>query len=159
MNRASSSSVYNPVTSKVISHSAFSSAIVTNPIRHWRQGVIDCLNELVSLERGWDGYRAGPVSFENAYFALNMLDSICSNQAPAPQIVPGSSSDLQVEWHTELADIELHVRGPNDVHAWRSTSSTSPSGEELKLSNDFTVVARWIAEMSEQTIADKSAAA
>lgn len=115
------------------------------------------LEDLIRLERGWDGYAGSPVSFVNATFALSMLKSICDSQTPAPQIVPGSSGDLQVEWHTLRGDVELHVRTPNDVQAWRVTSSGVE--EELSLANDFSEVVVWLKELVEPLIAVKAAAA
>ncbi len=115
------------------------------------------LEDLIRLERGWDGYAGSPVSFFNATFALSMLKSICDSQTPAPQIVPGSSGDLQVEWHTLRGDVELHVRTPNDVQAWRVTSSGVE--EELSLANDFSEVVVWLKELVEPLIAVKAAAA
>ncbi|WP_294534623.1 hypothetical protein [uncultured Rhodoblastus sp.] len=117
------------------------------------------LGELCKLEDGWDGYCAPAVSFFNATFALNMLGSACPMDAPAPQIVPGPDGDLQIEWHTAAMDIELHVIGPYDVHAWRLSATAAEDGEEFHLTNDFTIVAGWLAEMSEAAIAARSSAA
>jgi hypothetical protein len=114
------------------------------PGLEWSSPVIDRLEELVRLENGWDGYNGEPVSFLNANFALRMLEAICSVSTPAPQIVPGSSGDLQIEWHLPHAEIELHVRAPNDVVAWHLDATTTDDGEELALTNDFASVARWI---------------
>jgi hypothetical protein len=124
----------------------------------WRALVIDRLDRLVGLPVGWDGYRAPPVAFATAYFALQMLNSICADNTKAPQIVPGSSGDLQVEWHSDDTTIELHVHAPNAVTAYRE-SSAIPDGEEVELSNDFRVVLLWIREMSGAASAAVTAAA
>ncbi len=143
----------------VVSHSAFSSRRISTPPHDYLKSVIDRLDELCRLEAGWDGYVAPPVSFSNAYFALSMLASAWPPDAPTPQIVPGSSGDLQVEWHSDTTDIELHVRGPNDVRAWRLIQGGDEDGEELHLTTDFKVVAGWLAEFSEASFAARSAAA
>jgi cell division inhibitor SulA len=143
----------------VVSHSAFSSRRVSAPPHDYLKSVIDRLDELCSLETGWDGYIAPPVSFSSAYFALSMLASVWPPEAAEPQIVPGSSGDLQVEWHSDTTDIELHVRGPNNVRAWRATEGSIDDGEELRLTTDFKVVAGWLAELSEASVAARSAAA
>ncbi len=121
---------------------------ITDPVRAWRDMVVSRLNDLVALERGWDGYGGGPVSFENANFALRMLEASCGIEAPAPQIVPGAAGDLQVEWHIGGTDVELDIRGPNNVHAWTCSQSTGPEGQEVDLTNDFTIVAKWIRDLS-----------
>ncbi|MGH6849320.1 MAG: hypothetical protein ACREDD_02535 [Methylocella sp.] len=117
------------------------------------------LNDLCALERGWDGYTGDPVTFENANFALRMLEASCGLEAPVPQIVPGVGGDLQVEWHIASTDIELDIRGPNDVHAWICTEYTGPDGEEVDLTNDFTIVAKWIQDLSNSLNASSMAAA
>lgn len=125
----------------------------------WWDSVVASLEKLVKLERGWDGYHGIPVSFENAEFALQILKTTCGFNASPPQIVPGASGDLQIEWHTERTDIELHVRAPNDVHAWRATTASGPDGEEIELTNDFTDIAKWVGELAESPSAVTTAAA
>ena len=132
--------------------------VIAEPVRAWGDEVKARFNELCALERGWDGYQGIPVSFTTANFALRMLEAVCGANAPAPQIVPGTDGDLQIEWHTEKADIELHVRAPNDGHAWRA-SPANPAGEEFELSNDFKIVATWVKDIAEPLIAASTAAA
>jgi hypothetical protein len=144
-----------PSTSNIVDI-ASRRTIAQTPEESWLP-VTKRLEELIRLERGWDGYAGSPVSFVNATFALSMLKSICDSQTPAPQIVPGSSGDLQVEWHTFRGDVELHVRTPNDVHAWRVRSSGVE--EELSLANDFSEIVVWLKELVEPSIAVKAAAA
>lgn len=123
----------------------------------WQVAVKQRLEELIRLEEGWDGYTAFPVSFNNAMFAFRMLESICRQDTLAPQIVPGPSGDLQIEWHTPQGDIELWVRGPNNVHAWREMYE-SEEGEEIDLTTDFSAVSEWVKEVTEKTIAVAAAA-
>lgn len=144
-----------PPTSNIVDI-ASRKAIAQTPEELWLP-VTKRLEDLIRLERGWDGYAGSPVSFVNATFALSMLKSICDSQTPAPQIVPGSSGDLQVEWHTLRGDVELHVRAPNDVHAWRAKSDGAE--EELSLANDFSAIVTWLNELVEPSIAIKAAAA
>jgi hypothetical protein len=131
-----------------------------NEPRHaWRDEVLLRLNELVRLPRGWDGYSAEPVSFANAQFALRMLETIVPANAPAPQIVPGASGDLQIEWHTLNGDLELHVQAPNQVHAWWADAHGAPDGEELRLTTDFSALNTWVKTVLELPRANDSAAA
>ncbi len=69
------------------------------------------IEELTQLPVGWDGYRGQPVAAETAAFAMLVLDTICGADAVEPQVVPGTTGDLQIEWHSALGDIELHIRG------------------------------------------------
>ena len=148
-----------PVASNVMElRSASARVVVREPVRGWLDGVKARFNELVQMRSGWDGYQGAPVSFVNANFALRMLEAVCGENAPMPQIVPGPDGDLQIEWHTIGADIELHVRGPNDVHAWRLVNGAA-DGQERVLSNDFTLVSAWINELAEPMSATGAAAA
>ncbi len=114
-----------------------------------RESVIRRLNELTALQAGWDGYGGVSVTFENAYFAMQVLEACCRSDDPTPQSVPGASSDLQIEWHLERGDIELHILEPNDVHAWHVDENTGFDGEEVSLTNDFNAVLRWIKNLTE----------
>ena len=129
--------------------------LVRRPEYRWHKAAVDQLNELVALERGWDGYRAGPVRFDTANFALQMLESACCDDTPCPQIVPGTDGDLQIEWHFENGDIELHVRGPLQVSAWAMINDVEHTAE---LTNDFTVAAEWLSSMAGQQVAAAAAA-
>ena len=107
------------------------------------------LEELTQLEFGWDGYRGKPVASSNAQFALDMIESIFEGeQINTIQIVPGINGDLQVEWHNLKGDIELHVKAPNVVSALRLILNGDPDGEEIDLTNDFTIVKKWVSKMS-----------
>jgi hypothetical protein len=132
--------------------------VVNSPARAWQPIVEARFNELVRLPAGWDGYRGVPVTFVTANFAMRVLEATCGPNAPCPQIVPGADGDLQIEWHTAGADIELHVLGPNRVHAWRLRHGISQP-DDLMLGNDFTVVARWINNLAEPPLATGAAAA
>lgn len=133
--------------------------LVSEPERKWRKHVEERLKFLVEdLAPNWDGYGGRRVSLLNALFALRMLEATCGDDAPVPQIVPGHSGDLQIEWHTSLADVELHVQAPNHVHAWRKKCDERSDEEELQLDIDFLRVSEWIEELSETTLAARPAA-
>ena len=114
----------------------------------WSEKVFDRLNHLVALKVGWDGYRGRPVSFSCAHFAVSLLKQVCSANASAPSIVPGSDGTLQLEWHQNKYDVELDILAPNKVLAMRYHIETEITEEEV-LQNNFAVVRRWIEELGE----------
>jgi hypothetical protein len=132
--------------------------VVSDDWAAWREPVMRRLESLLQLPDGWDGYSAPPVGLEVVHFTLQMLKSICPPDTVAPQIVPGTAGDLQVEWHTPSTTIELHVKAPNSVSAWRQ-SPDAADGEEVNLTNDFLVVLRWVREMLEDGSATVATAA
>lgn len=133
--------------------------LITDRPSIWREHVVNRLNHLCSLPSGWDGYSAGPVNFNAAHFALRVLESVCRYDTPQPSIVPGPSGDLQIEWHLETGDIELHIRAPNDVHASCESVGNDQIFRELHLTIDFTEVAKWIETLVDDARAPVEAAA
>jgi hypothetical protein len=121
--------------------------LITDNPAQWKNAVEERLDYLCRLSKGWDGYSADPVQVSTANFALDMMNSICRPDVPTPSIVPGTNGDLQIEWHLQNGDIELHVIAPHDVHAYRETAQTGEDGEELSLTKDFTEVMRWIKDL------------
>lgn len=102
----------------------------------WEKEITNRLNELCALDRGWDGYKGIPVRFDVAKFAFNLLNNICTPLTPKPDIVPLPSGGLQIEWHEEKIEIELAVRGPNNVEAW-IIDEEHPEGDEMHFTNVF----------------------
>ncbi len=158
-NSAFTSRIRSSTPSIIVEFGIATRVRITDPVRRWRDAIVSRLNDLVAIERGWDGYTGEAVKFENANFALRMLEASCGVEAPVPQIVPGVSGDLQVEWHIGRTDIELDIRGPNDVRAWICNEHTGPDGQEFDLTNDFTIVAKWIRDLSNSLNASSIAAA
>lgn len=117
----------------------------------WATQVEDRLNELTSLQVGWDGYAGKPVSFQCAFFVANMLQRLCQKNVPAPSIVPGSDGSLQVEWHMNSFDVELDVLSPQHVVATR-INHRNDEEEVIEIKNDFTDVVEWVKALSDEAI-------
>lgn len=130
-----------------------------NSATKWKNEVARRLKELISLDPGWDGYQGIPVKPANAAFAYQVIMAICDDQAPAPQLVPGSNGDLQIEWHTLRGDIELHILGPNNVRAWCAMVGEDADGIEFDLTNNFADVASWVKGITESEIGPTAAVA
>lgn len=145
-------------SAQVVRLGTTSRVIVSHANRDWHGEVTEKLNELTALPCGWDGYNAPAVSFDTAYFAFQMLEGISPAEAPAPQIVPGSHGDLQIEWHTDNGDIELHVRRPYVVDGWFVDAIVGADGVERRFTNDFTDAAGWVEKVTEPTFANAAAA-
>ena len=114
--------------------------------------------DLIRLNRGWDGYQGQPVLYLNAVFAQKIIERVCGNNNIMPSIVPGASGDLQIEWHTLGGDVELHVLSPNNVLAYYSNEEKEEE-QEITLTNDFAIVSNWLNEIKETSIVPIAAAA
>ena len=126
----------------------------------WHDTVMARFEHVCQLRQGWDGYDARPIDFGTANFALRVLHAICTPSTPAPFIVPGVDGDLQIEWHTEAWDIEIHVLAPNVVEAWRAPADRRDAEEEsFKTTIDFTSLCSWVKTLSEPALADFASAA
>lgn len=123
---------------------------VTERTAPWVERVVERLNVLCGLPRGWDGYQGEPVSFAAANFTLDVLNNIMWDDAPTPSLVPCGAGDLQIEWHLLSGDLELHVRGPHDVSAYYVQTEDDGDIQEAEIETDFTVVAEWLREMGEK---------
>jgi hypothetical protein len=118
------------------------------PRSNWADEIVSKLNELTALPVGWDGYAGRPVSFDSAYFTVNMLERLNTDGVPVPSIVPGSDGSLQVEWHRKMFDVELDVLGPQNVVATRINRSTGDVNE-IEIQSDFSEILPWIAALSD----------
>ena len=124
----------------------------------WFAMLNERLGELVRLNKGWDGYQGQPVLYPNAVFAQKIIERVCGNNNIMPSIVPGTSGDLQIEWHTLGGDVELHVLSPNNVLAYYSNEEENKE-KEITLTNDFAIVSNWLNEIKETSIVPIAAAA
>lgn len=124
----------------------------------WTEQVRARLFELMQLPAGWDGYRAKPVSRENAVFALSLLSAVMNQRMPVPSIVPTVSGSLRIEWHTLRGDVELRINRPNSVHAWFSCVDEEDE-PEVDLTFDFKIVSAWLNDIKEIDVALERAAA
>lgn len=121
-----------------------------NPSRAfvWSTELSMKLEELMKLEQGWDGYDACPVSFDVAFFVSRVLENICFNQTPKPSVIPGSKGDLQIEWHINGYDIELHIIKPYHIEAV-VYSEEENFEKEFTLSSDYKSLLPYIEKISQ----------
>ncbi len=113
------------------------------PNFHWRNNVSQRLNELCALDTNWDGYGAQPVNYTNARFVEYMLVAIYNTEFPTPFIAPGVDGDLQVEWHIDGWEIELHCVSPRKVNT-TFYNPNSKEGIEIELDSNFNIVVKWM---------------
>lgn len=131
--------------------------IVPGHCSSWFEALREKLNELTALPFGWDGYVGKPVSFQVANFAAAMLERLCSDDVPAPSLVPGSDGSLQVEWHRNSYDVELDILGVQNVVATRYNHKTDVE-EIIEIQSDFSEIVDWVGALSNLDVAEPVAA-
>lgn len=112
------------------------------------------LEELVNLKDDWDGYGSKPVKPENAKFALEILKQIQEPDFPTPQFCPGSDGELQIEWYTDVGEMQLYITAPNNAYFWTDNIEVCPGGEAdegIELTNDFTRVKKQLRYLTKNT--------
>jgi len=117
------------------------------------------LADLVTLEIGWDGYRAKPVAYANAVYAQKLLDEVCEEDTKVPSVVPGANGDLQLEWHVPGYDVEIHIVAPLDALFWCSDQNICPDLQPIRMGVDVSVAFKALKVMTESLNAANQAAA
>ena len=70
----------------------------------------DRIMELTKLEKGWDGYSAGPISPDVAEKALHALEVLDSQMRGIPaNVVPMANGGIQFEWYGKDYETILEV--------------------------------------------------
>jgi len=75
----------------------------------WLSETDGALEKLLTLEPGWDSYRARRIDRGAAEFARLILRAVAGPQTPAPSVVPTPSGSVQLEWHVGGIDLEIEV--------------------------------------------------
>jgi hypothetical protein len=87
----------------------------------WVGGTIKDIVSKLLLDPNWDSYGASEISPQAVEHAIKLLLNIVSEDTTAPWVVPTSSGGIQLEWHTDEADLEVEVSGVNrGMIYWRS---------------------------------------
>lgn len=117
------------------------------PATTWASEVESGLETILGLREGWDGYDAQPVDDDIAVFALDLLDRVLPDGAPAPSIVPTPNGGIQFEWHERNWELEIEVSGRNQIAV---LGDSRPSGRLSPINSerlgDVAGLAKWIAQ-------------
>lgn len=122
--------------------------VVIQPGRQeWFRILKGRLGELLALRAGWDGYQAKPIGLETAFFVAKILETLYVDELQAPSLVPGSDGSVQIEWHVSDWEIELLVKGPYKIEAYRCNDELEIEDED-EATTDYTVLYGWLRELA-----------
>jgi hypothetical protein len=124
----------------------FSRHYNAEPERKWEGAVVQALVQLVKMPAGWDSYNAPPLRRDAGLFALEILQSVMRPRTPLPQVIPSAAGGVQLEWHENGVDLELHVTAPYQWELWfRDLQDPNSQPVSLELTDDFSALKRPIA--------------
>jgi hypothetical protein len=72
------------------------------------------LEQLLTLEPGWDSYGGRPIARETASRVVGLLRSLARAHSPEPYLVPLSSGGMHLEWHAHGIELSLEVEPEAD---------------------------------------------
>ena len=114
----------------------------------WLKPTLDQLNTILQLPEGWDSYGAAPIAFENAEYAVRLLDFIMTAATPAAFIAPTSKGSLQLEWHRSGIDLEVEILSPYRLSVSYEDHSGATRPWEGEVTTDLTKLREAIEELS-----------
>jgi hypothetical protein len=124
----------------------FSRYYNAEPDRKWEGAVVQALVQLVKMPAGWDSYNAPPLRRDAGLFALEILQSVMRPRTPLPQVIPSAAGGVQLEWHENGVDLELHITAPYQWELWfRDLQDPNSQPVSLELTDDFSALKRPIA--------------
>jgi hypothetical protein len=112
----------------------------------WPGSVIVSVCEFLDLPNGWDTYKGQPLRPETGMFALKILNDVMHTRVPIPQLFPTAQGGIQIEWHQNDLDVELHVAAPYECELWYRIRSTDEEGS-APLTTDFSLLSEWVAKL------------
>lgn len=92
----------------------------------WFRHVKNQLQEFLMFERNWNGYGESPIHEGAVKRTIAVLNTVVSEMALQPDIVPTSEGGVQIEWASGGFEIEVEIlpTGPAQVFI------VEPSGRE-----------------------------
>jgi hypothetical protein len=126
----------------------FHRAYVTALEPKWQKEVLSRMTALLRHRAGWDSYGAQAPRYDAAMFALTILQRVMRGDTPVPFIVPSHMGGVQLEWHENQIDLEIHIVEPYKGDIWWRDHAT---GREtlVDLSQDLSGLRAPIGMMSE----------
>ncbi len=101
---------------------------ITGEEPKWLYPTLSSFQELLQLPQDWDSYGASVITDEAIAGAADVLVGLHPPfEVPQPDVVPGSSGSVQLEWHRSGADVEIHISSAGHV-----TAFLFDSGEDVE---------------------------
>ena len=105
---------------------------------------------LTALPKGWNSYRAEPISPEAARRATGFLTGALSEipHLIAPTVVPTVRGGIQLEWRRQNVDVEIEFRADGPA-SWCAEDRETGKTEEAGVARHASVIHRWLRRVSD----------
>jgi hypothetical protein len=77
------------------------------------------LNKISSLETGWNGYGALPITEAAIKSAREIIPRLVKLGLSQPAIVPTVRGGIQIEWHENGVDLEIDISDIGEIMIFR----------------------------------------
>jgi len=91
------------------------------------------LESFAQLEANWDSYGGSPISERAVSEATRVIESCKVWGLEFPEVVPMSSGGVALEWHSDLAEVEIEVIGPSRINYFIEKNGFVREGEIFPL--------------------------
>ena len=75
----------------------------------WSGSAVEKILGFLRLLPNWDGYGAPSLKIDCILMAIDVITFITQENTPEPTIFPTSDEGVQIEWHTDKAELEVEV--------------------------------------------------
>ena len=118
---------------------------VTIRTPRWLNKMLDDLAILLRLPSDWDHYGAKAVDPQSALATAKFLLAVLSEDCLLPKLVPTVAGNVQLEWHTDAADLEIEVGPQGPSSAYFFNRRTGEEWEEETTADLTSIVNRIVA--------------
>ncbi|MFH1920396.1 MAG: hypothetical protein ABIP48_10990 [Planctomycetota bacterium] len=115
----------------------------------WLEEVVEKLNHVLKLRKGWDSYGAPPISPQLVHPVLMVLIKVMEQETPAPAIVPTASGGIQIEWHMSDIDLEVEIL-PTGQASWYGEDLRSNDSWEQEQGIDIQQLASIVRQLTRE---------
>jgi hypothetical protein len=110
----------------------------------WFMPVLQGFANLATLTDGWDGSGAARIDHATINRALRAIEQLLPSDAPAPSVVPGPDSGLQIEWHRNQRDLEIEFSPSGGIEFYYFDENAKDEEREGPVGPNFANVKEYL---------------
>jgi len=115
--------------------------------RGWKRALESRFDELRNLELNWDGYGGEPLDPKVEQTCKQILSEIHLSEVSAPDLMPGSDGSVQIEWHENKCDLEIHILKSQQIFVYFNDHLKEGS-DELLFDERFSTLFKYVRRLA-----------